>query len=637
MRGMSEQDLRDLLHAIERARVAVLGDFCLDVYWRFDPGASERSLETGLDTRPVAEQRWSLGGAGNVVANLVALGCRHVHAFGVVGDDPWGREMRDLLDKAGARTDGLLTESRDWSTLVYVKPHLRDAESNRFDFGNFNRLPDEAAEALLGKLAAILPQVDVVLVNEQVRQGVHTPFLRERLAQMVARQTNTTFLVDSRHYSDAYPGAFLKLNAHEAARLIGIARAPEAVVLRAEAVLAAERVWERWRRPVFVTRGARGSLVRDTDGLHEIPGIQIVGKVDTVGAGDSTLAGIALALAAGRPPAQAAELGGLVAAVTVRKLRQTGTASPEEVLAAGREPDYVHHPELAEDPRQARFHGETEIEVVNPPPAGLRITHAVFDHDGTISSLRQGWEEVMEPMMVKAILGGRYADADESLYQQVVDRVRDFIDKSTGIQTLVQMQGLAEMVREFGCVPAADVLEPAGYKGIYNDALMEKVRGRIAKLRRGELDVEDFTLKGAVAFLRALHTHGVRLYLASGTDEPDVRAEAESLGYADCFEGRIYGAVGDVAKEAKREVLDRILRDVGAGAAAGLVTFGDGPVEIRETRRRGGFTVGIASDEVRRFGCNPAKRTRLIRAGADLVVPDFSQHRALLPLLGVPL
>lgn len=634
MRGMSEQDLRGLLRDIEGTRVAVLGDFCLDVYWRIDPGASERSLETGLETRPVAEQRCSLGGAGNVVANLVALGCRSVHALGVVGDDPWGREMRDLMDKAGVRTDGMLTETRDWSTLVYVKPHAHDAEGNRFDFGNFNRLPDEAAEALLGKLAAVLPDVDVVIVNEQVRQGVHTPFLRERLAGLIARQRNTTFLVDSRHFSDAYPGACLKLNSHEAARLIGVARAPEALVLREEAVLAAERVWERWQRPVFVTRGARGSLVRDALGLHEIPGIQIVGKVDTVGAGDSTLAGIALALAAGRPPAQAAELGGLVAAVTVRKLRQTGTASPEEVLVAGREPDYVHSPELAEDPRRARFHGETEIEVVNAPPAGLRVTHAVFDHDGTISSLRQGWEEVMEPMMVRAILGGRYADADESLYRQVVERVRDFIDKSTGIQTLVQMQGLVEMVREFGCVPAEAIQDAAGYKAIYNEALMERVRARVAKLRRGELEVADFTLKGAVAFLRALHAGGVRLYLASGTDEPDVRAEAEALGYADCFEGRIYGAVGDVAKEAKREVLERILGEVGAEGRAGLVTFGDGPVEIRETRRRGGLTVGVASDEIRRYGLSPAKRMRLVKAGADLVVPDFSQLAELLRLLG---
>jgi len=60
-------------------------------------------------------------------------------------------------------------------------------------------------------------------------------------------------------------------------------------------------------------------------------------------------------------------------------------------------------------------------------------------HDGTISTLRQGWERIMEPMMIRAILGGRYATADETLYHRAAHRVRDYIDKSTGIETLVQM------------------------------------------------------------------------------------------------------------------------------------------------------------------------------------------------------
>jgi hypothetical protein len=114
-----------------------------------------------------------------------------------------------------------------------------------------------------------------------------------------------------------------------------------------------------------------------------------------------------------------------------------------------------------------------------------------------------------------------------------------------------------------------------------------------------------------------------------------VRAEAEALGYASLFEGRIYGAVGDVAQEAKRVVLERILGGLGGGAMGQVVTFGDGPVEIRETRKRGGLTVGVASDEVRRHGINLAKRCRLIRSGAHYIVPDFSQLEALLRLLGV--
>jgi phosphoglycolate phosphatase-like HAD superfamily hydrolase len=216
-----------------------------------------------------------------------------------------------------------------------------------------------------------------------------------------------------------------------------------------------------------------------------------------------------------------------------------------------------------------------------------------------------------------------------------VKRVREFIDKTTGIQTLVQMQGLVSLVREFGVVPENDRLDAFQYKAIFLETLMTLVHERLGKLGRHELDVSDFTVKKAPEFLRRLQQAGVKLYLASGTDEQDVRVEAEALGYAPLFEGRIYGAVGDVSKEAKRMVLDRILRDIGAGQSSRLVTFGDGPVEIRETRKRNGLTVGLASDEVCRHGLNPAKRSRLIRAGAHVVVPDYSQVEALLRVLGL--
>jgi hypothetical protein len=124
----------------------------------------------------------------------------------------------------------------------------------------------------------------------------------------------------------------------------------------------------------------------------------------------------------------------------------------------------------------------------------------------------------------------------------------------------------------------------------------------------------------------------VRLYLASGTDEKDVRREAECLGYADVFDGGIYGSIGDVARDAKKVVIERILNDVN-GAIDQLVTFGDGPVEIRETKRHGAVAIGVASDELRRFGTNRDKRRRLVRAGADAIVPDFSQWQHLWRLL----
>ena len=80
-------------------------------------------------------------------------------------------------------------------------------------------------------------------------------------------------------------------------------------------------------------------------------------------------------------------------------------------------------------------------------------------------------------------------------------------------------------------------------------------------------------------------------------------------------------------------VLERIMNDIGAAAHERIVTFGDGPVEIRETHKRGAYTVGVASNEIRRYGLNLRKRTRLIEAGADLVIPDFSQLESILGVL----
>ncbi len=664
--------LKTILEAMPRTRVAVLGDFCLDVYWFLELDSSELSLETGKPTQPVREQRYSLGGAGNVVANLRELGVGELAAFSAVGNDPFGGQMLVLLNQLEVDCAAMLQGATDaWQTLAYCKPYVGDEELSRLDLGDFNRLPDALADRILERLANKLPELDLVIVNQQVRAGLHTPYFRQQLRRLMQDHPKTTFVFDGRHEPDCYPEAVLKLNAHEAFRLCGGNRDVSELVTREEALTAAKTLYERTQRPVFVTRGERGCAAHSAAGAAVVPGLEHLGGTDPVGAGDSFLAGLAASLAAGATPEEAAQVGNFVAGVTVGKLKQTGTATPAEVLEIGSEPRYIYEPELAEDPRRARYWEDTEgesrhgsrshIEILegesrhgSPDKSGSGdsshieilegisrprdLKYAIFDHDGTISALRQGWEEVMNSMMIKAVLGEQYESADESLYRKVVERVAAYIDQTTGVQTLVQMQGLVKMVREFALAPEKQVLDEFGYKAIYNEALMTRVRDRLGRLERGELGITDFVIKNAVELLRALHQAGIRLYLASGTDTEDVAYEATAMGYAELFEGRIYGAVGDVTKEAKRIVLDRILQEIGQdGEISGqLVTFGDGPVEIRETRRRGALAIGVASDEIRRFGLNPAKRARLIRAGAAAIIPDFSQLPALLRFLNLP-
>jgi rfaE bifunctional protein kinase chain/domain len=632
---MKIEQLQKILDDISKVKIAVVGDFCLDAYWFIDEAMSEISIETNQATRPVREQRYTLGGAGNVTANIAALGVKDVRAFGVIGTDPFGAEMVKVMKKNGINPDNLLTQTENWSTHTYAKPYIDDFELNRVDFGNYNILSKETADRLIVRLIETVPQVDVVIINQQVPSGIHIPYFKQELLKVIQQFPEKIFMVDSRNFNDFYDGAIRKMNDTEAARLCGVDKAPDDIVLYNEVVKYAEELYARFKKPLFVTRGSKGSLTISEKGISNMPGLMIISRVDTVGAGDSYLAGASSALAAGYDMETAATIGSFVAGVTVQKLFQTGTATSEEIMAIGNDPDYVYAAELAEDPRHANYLPDTEIELVNKWEGELSLEHAIFDHDGTISTLREGWEHIMGPMMVKAVLGKKYKDADESLYQKVVARVNDYIDKTTGIQTLVQMKGLLDIIREFGCVPEEEMLDEFGYKKIYNDELLEMVKVREEKFRKGELALEDFTMKNAVPFLQKLHDAGVKLYLASGTDEVDVIKEAEALGYAHLFEGRIYGAVGDVTKEAKKMVLDRILNSIGDSSFGKLVTFGDGPVEMRETRKRNGLSVGIASDELKRFGLNNSKRTRLIKAGADVIVSDFSQMSQLLELLNV--
>lgn len=632
---MKKEQLVKILEDISSVKIVVVGDFCLDSYWFIDEAMSEISVETNQATRPVREQRYSLGGAGNVTSNLAALGVKDIRAFGVIGTDPFGAEMVKIMKCNGINPDNLLIQEDHWSTHTYAKPYIDDTELNRVDFGNYNVLSKDTADRLIANLVREIPEVDVVLINQQVPSGIHIDYFKQELLKVISQFPDKMFIVDSRNFNDFYNGTIRKMNDTEAARLCGLNKAPDDVVLYSEVVACAEELYKRFKKPLFITRGKKGSLTISEKGISDISGLMIISRVDTVGAGDSYLAGAASALAAGYDMGVAAGIGTFVAGVTVQKLFQTGTATPEEIMSIGCDPDYVYAPELAEDIRHANYLPQTEIEIVNLWKEKLQLKHAIFDHDGTISTLREGWELIMGPMMVKAVLGKKYQDADEALYQKVLARVNEYIDKTTGIQTLVQMKGLLDIIREFGCVPEDEMLDEFGYKKIYNDELLLMVKVREEKYRNGELALEDFTMKNAVPFLHKLHDAGVKLYLASGTDEEDVKKEAEALGYAHLFEGRIYGAVGDVTKEAKKIVLDRILSSIGESSFGKLITFGDGPVEMRETRKRGGIAVGIASNELKRFSLNESKRSRLIKSGADVIIPDFSQLNQLLSLLNI--
>lgn len=631
---MKEEHIREILEKIKGVRLAVYGDFCLDAYWLMDPDGSEVSVETGLKAEAVAKHSYSPGGAGNIVANLAALKPKEIKLIGVVGDDIHGRELTSQLQSLGADTKSLLIQKDDFDTYTYTKKYYGGKEYPRIDFGVKNKRSAATDKKLLKNMEIALKEYDALIFNQQIMNSIPNPEFIERANQLFERYMNKIVVLDSRHYNARFRYVYRKVNDVEVAVLNGMDVTPQDYISLSEVKKYGQKVYEQYKKPVFTTCGPRGILVIDDSGITEIPGVLLTKKLDTVGAGDTAISALTSALAAGFPPAGAAQFANMAAAVTVQKLYTTGTASGEEILALNKEAVYNYRPELAEDIRMAKYLPATEFEVCDDHVLARfgKVKHILFDHDGTVSTLRQGWEQVMEPVMVKAILGEGYETADTGVFRKVRKQVQDYIDVTTGIQTIQQMEGLVQMVKDFGIVPEDSILDKFGYKKIYNDALMEVVNKRLEKLERGDLDIMDFTLKGAIPFLKALRERGMTLYLASGTDKEDVFNESERLGYACFFNGGVYGSENDIAKYSKKMVVDRIIRENDLHGDE-LVVFGDGPVEIREVVRAGGISIGVASDEVRRYGLNKEKRTRLIRSGAHMIIPDFSQYEKLMGML----
>jgi phosphoglycolate phosphatase-like HAD superfamily hydrolase len=169
------------------------------------------------------------------------------------------------------------------------------------------------------------------------------------------------------------------------------------------------------------------------------------------------------------------------------------------------------------------------------------------------------------------------------------------------------------------------------YKHEYLRRLNERIQFRLEGLRTGRIQPDELLVFGARALLENLHRRGLPLYLASGTDEVYVKQEAGLLDVSRYFGDRIYGALDDYQNFSKKMVIDRILRENEIPGAR-LLSFGDGYVEIQNTKEAGGLAIAVASDEAHNGSglMDEWKRQRLLGVGADIVIPDFRDTELLL-------
>ena len=315
---MSDSRLEEILSRFGSLRIAIIGDFFLDKYLDVEPEWAEYSIETGKTAHQVASIRRCPGAAGTVTCNLASLGTGTLHALGFTGDDGEGFDLRKGLHQLGCTTDHL-HKVEDRMTPTYLKPRDRskaglESEHERYDTKNRKRTSVETEAKLVESLDTLLPQVDAVIILDQVEEadcGVVTSAFLEAVAERAPKFPNVIFWGDSRLRVQDFRNVTIKPNQFEA---MGVENPPPGYEINLDKLgEAADRLRAKVGGGIFVTRGEKGMLV-DMDGQPIlVPGVPVEGPTDPTGAGDSATAGAVLSLAAGASPAEAALIANLVA------------------------------------------------------------------------------------------------------------------------------------------------------------------------------------------------------------------------------------------------------------------------------------------------------------------------------------
>lgn len=339
--------LQQLLDHFPRLTIGLCGDLFLDRYLEIDPDLHELSVETGLEAYQVTRIRNSPGALGTVMNNLAALGVGRLVPLSVIGDDGQAYDLVKELNRMPVDTTHIVRDP-DRKTPTYTKPMKRDAagvwhELNRLDLRN--RAPMSAAteQQVLRRLEEVWTSTDGLIVLDQVNEegwGVIGLGVRQQLAQLAEKEPRRLLFADSRAHIGKFRGGFLKPNLVECLRALEqpvderelSAWEPQSRVETARR--AAHALARQTGARVFCTLGALGIVIADQQSDPVlVPGYEVTGPVDPVGAGDSATAGIVASLLSGATASEAAAVGNLVASITVTQLGTTGTASPDQLLA----------------------------------------------------------------------------------------------------------------------------------------------------------------------------------------------------------------------------------------------------------------------------------------------------------------
>ncbi|MBN1623941.1 MAG: carbohydrate kinase [Clostridia bacterium] len=334
---MTEERIRELFKKFRELRIAVVSDFVLDKYLRIDTRLNEPSLETPHDAYQVVKTRQYPGAGGTIANNLCELGVGEVYPVTFIGNDGNGFELRCEMKARGMKFDYVI-DTDEMITPSYVKPMMWDGkgeevESNRLDIKNFKNTPEVLESKLLETLDDVFEKMDAVIILDQMVEsncGVITDRIRDKLIRLAAKHTDKIIYADSRSKIHMFKMMSIKCNNYEACRAFypELNSEPEDEMVQE----CGNRLYKQNGRPTFVTMGKNGIMTFGEKGVVVVPTEDVPRPYDICGAGDSVSASVVSSLAAGADEVEAAFIGNMVAAVTIRKIGVTGTASLEEVI-----------------------------------------------------------------------------------------------------------------------------------------------------------------------------------------------------------------------------------------------------------------------------------------------------------------
>jgi rfaE bifunctional protein kinase chain/domain len=343
--GEAVPRLKRLIPRLRGKRIGVLGDLMLDRYlWGT---ASRLSPEAAVPVVDFVEQSECLGGAGNVAANIAALGAR-VEAFGVIGNDEPGRALQQCFRAASIGDKGIIADAKRVTT-VKTRIIARHQQVVRVDHERREPLRSDTQEKLLRLLFTALKKLDALVLSDYDK-GLITDDLADRVLSAAHQLRVPVFVRPKTSKLYAYRGArAIVCNTAEAGFYVTRSLTDDKSIEDAGRALLAHFGCGA----VVMTHGPQGMSVFEESSPRRIhiPATSFevtyarVGQAgvergatgrqvfDVTGAGDTVLSVLALAVAAGAPLADAAALANTAAGVVVGKLG-TASVSPQELVHA---------------------------------------------------------------------------------------------------------------------------------------------------------------------------------------------------------------------------------------------------------------------------------------------------------------